>query len=70
MLIRAPVPAWEITSGTPMNTDEAGVTPDRVSSSTPITRMLRFRGAGIFTASASVRGSRRVLAAAPHHDER
>ena len=47
MLIRVPVPASEITCGAPMNTEEAGVTPERVSSSTPITRMLRFSGAGI-----------------------
>src|SRR5665213_4480891 len=44
MLRKAPVPAWVITPGTITNTDEAGVMADKVSSNTPIKRMLRFNG--------------------------
>jgi len=49
MLRNAPVPACWMTPGTITNTDEAGVTDESVSSSVPITRMLRLslRGAPV-----------------------
>ena len=41
MLRSAPLPASWMTVGTKTNTEEAGVTEDRVSNSVPVTRMLR-----------------------------